>query len=113
MQAAAVPVVESEEEFAQLLVEHPLVCVDFFATWCEPCKRLAPVLEKLAEAVPAVKLLKVDVEALPALAARHGVEKLPTVVFFLRGAVCRDLSVCGSNVGAIKAGYKELLKAQT
>jgi thiol-disulfide isomerase/thioredoxin len=104
-----VPLVESEAEFAQALAEFPLVCVDFFATWCGPCKLLAPNLEKLAAAVPAIKVLKVDVDLLPELAAEHGADRLPTILFFLRGAKCPGLTVCGADVGAIKTSYKELL----
>jgi thioredoxin 1 len=101
--------VHSEAEFVQVLSECPLVCADFFATWCDPCKQLAPVLDKLATAVPGVKLVKVDVELLPALAAQYNVTKLPTVLFFAHGAERPDLTVLGASVPGIKRSYKQLL----
>ncbi len=56
------------------------VLVDFFATWCGPCKVLTPVLESISEEFPQVRFVKVDVDASPRLAAAFGVRSMPTVV---------------------------------
>lgn len=58
------------------------VVVDFYATWCNPCKQLAPELEKLASQYKGkVKVYKVDVDKFPALTKSYGVRGYPTVIF--------------------------------
>ena len=64
----------------------PLAVVDFWATWCGPCRMLAPVVEKLGEEYgEKVLIAKVDVDAEPDLAMRFGVMSIPTVVFLKHG----------------------------
>lgn len=63
------------------------VLVDFFATWCGPCKMLSPVLEKFAEKHPEVKVVKVDVDDNNDLAASYGVQGVPTILLFRNGQV--------------------------
>jgi thioredoxin 1 len=64
------------------------VIVDFFAEWCGPCKMLAPVLEEIAlEQADRLKIVKVDVEKSPQLAARYGVSAMPTLIYFVNGEV--------------------------
>ncbi|MEO0671890.1 MAG: thioredoxin [Pseudomonadota bacterium] len=63
-----------------------LVLVDFWATWCQPCKQLTPVLEKVVESYGgAVKLVKIDVDKNQTLAAQLRVQSLPTVMAFVGG----------------------------
>ncbi len=65
-----------------------LVLVDFWASWCGPCRSLAPVLEKLAgEYRDSLKLVKVDTDREQALAMQFGIRSLPTVLFFREGRV--------------------------
>jgi thioredoxin len=66
------------------------VVVDFWATWCGPCKAVAPELEALArEYSGRVKIVKVDVDANPRVAQTYGIRSVPTVALFESGAVSR------------------------
>ena len=71
-------------EFDALLAENKTVLVDFFATWCGPCKMLAPVLEEVASEFDDVEFVKVDVDECPELAQRYGVAVIPTL-FVIKG----------------------------
>lgn len=59
------------------------VIVDFYATWCGPCKRVAPILEKLAQKYDGkIVIYKVDVDIERDLAAAHGIQSIPTMYFY-------------------------------
>jgi len=62
------------------------VLVDFWATWCGPCKMIAPVIEELSEEpVGKVVVAKLDVDQVPSIAAQYGVMSIPTMVVFENG----------------------------
>jgi len=64
------------------------VCViDFWATWCGPCRMMSPVIEGLSEKRPDLKFYKVNVDEQPQLAARFGITSIPTMLFFRSGAL--------------------------
>ena len=58
------------------------VLVDFFATWCGPCKMLAPIVEKVASEHEDITVLKIDVDEVPDVAAKYGIRSIPTLILF-------------------------------
>ena len=68
------------------------VLVDFFATWCGPCKILAPTLEKLSEEHPEYIIGKVDVDKEPELAQKYSIMSVPTLIVFDNGEEIRRTS---------------------
>jgi thioredoxin 1 len=82
-----------------------LVVVDFFATWCGPCKMLFPVIkatvEKMAELHPEVHFYKVDIDEDMDLATRFKVMSVPTLLYFRRGVVANK------TIGVISASEME------
>ena len=65
--------------------------VDFYADWCGPCQRLAPILEELAAENPDARIVKVNVDQSPSLAAEYGVNSIPSLKVFKNGAVTGQL----------------------
>ena len=63
-----------------------VVVVDFFATWCGPCKMLAPVLEEVQDEMKNVKIVKIDIDENPNVATEYGVKNIPTIKVFKAGA---------------------------
>jgi thioredoxin 1 len=61
------------------------VLVDFFATWCGPCKMLAPIVEKVASEHEDIIVLKIDVDEVPDVAAKYGIRSIPTLILFEDG----------------------------
>jgi thioredoxin 1 len=86
--------VKTAEEFKKEVLEADLpVVVDFWATWCQPCQILGPVLEELAADYDGrAKIVKVNVDEARELAQNHQVMSIPTVVFFKRGEI-KDRSI--------------------
>lgn len=72
--------------FTQLINGETPVLVDFFATWCGPCKAMAPELDKLANNTKGMmKIVKVDVDRNPAAANKYGIRGVPTLILFKEG----------------------------
>ena len=61
------------------------VLVDFFATWCGPCKMIAPVLDEFSKAHEDIKIVKIDVDEETPLAIKYGVASIPTLLLFKDG----------------------------
>lgn len=68
------------------------VLVDFFATWCGPCKMLSPILEEVDERGEAGDLLivKVDVDEAGEIAAKYGIQSIPTLILFENGKAVKN-----------------------
>lgn len=75
------------------------VVVDFTATWCPPCKMLAPVLDRVADKYEGqAKFVKVDIDENVEVAAKYGVQQIPNLLFFKNG------EVVDQNIGFIAEG---------
>ena len=78
----------TDSSFDQLLAQGKPMVVDFWATWCGPCRRVAPIIDELAEQyADSVIIGKVDVDENEQLAIRFGVRNIPTILFFRGGEV--------------------------
>lgn len=95
-----VAAITSKDEFDAALKHDGLVVVDFFATWCGPCKVIAPVLDKFAKEYPSAKFIKVDVDDFGQIAQEYEISSMPTVVFLKGGKVVTK--VIGANPAALK-----------
>ena len=77
-------IIKTVTEYEETLKEGT-VLVDFFASWCGPCRMIAPILEEISEERVDVKIVKVDVDELPELARRYGIMSIPTLLLFKDG----------------------------
>ncbi len=81
----SVLMMKKENFEAEVLAAEQTVLVDFFATWCGPCRMVGPILEEIAAERSDVKVVKVDVDAEPELAASFSVMNIPTMVVLKKG----------------------------
>ncbi len=76
---------ESEAQLNELIASGKLIVVDFFATWCGPCKRFLETLSKVAPEFSDVTFVKVNVDEFGGISKKYGVQALPTVKIFGNG----------------------------
>jgi thioredoxin 1 len=75
-----------EKDFDEFVKANPVVLIDFWAPWCGPCMKVAPLLEGIAkEYAGKVAVAKVDVDGMPRLAGRFNVMSIPCMVIFKNG----------------------------
>jgi len=78
--------VATNTNFDELLQDSKLVIVDFWATWCGPCRMLSPILDEVEEEMPEqIKVVKVNVDDADEIAARYRIMSIPTLLFFKDG----------------------------
>lgn len=86
----------NRESFEKIIAQDgKTVLVDFWATWCGPCRMIAPVLEEVAKERPDITVCKVDVDEERELALEYNVSSIPTLLVF------RDGKVVNQSIGAV------------
>eukprot|EP01095_Lingulamoeba_sp_RSL-Kostka_P008320 TRINITY_DN274_c0_g1_i1.p1 TRINITY_DN274_c0_g1~~TRINITY_DN274_c0_g1_i1.p1 ORF type:complete len:317 (+),score=125.92 TRINITY_DN274_c0_g1_i1:47-997(+) len=95
--------VETNEDFANYMATsgEKLVIIDFFATWCGPCKQIAPEFDKLSLEHPDILFLRVDIDKLKEIAATANVTSVPTFVFYREFKILSV--VTGANLNQLKS----------
>ena len=73
------------DDFEKLVLETPILFVDFWAEWCGPCKMFGPIFEDASEKYPEIVFAKVDTEMERELAAAAGISSIPTLMAFREG----------------------------
>ena len=96
----------TRDSFPDVVTSNDIVLVDFWASWCGPCRAFAPVYDKVSEAHPGIVFAKVDTEAEPELAAAFQISAIPTLMAF------RDRIVIFSQAGALPEAALEDLVSQ-
>ncbi|MCX7880468.1 MAG: thioredoxin [Ignavibacteria bacterium] len=87
----------TDQSFNEEVIDSKIpVIVDFWATWCAPCRMIAPILEDIAEEYDGrVKVCKLDVDNNPTTAINYGVRSIPTLLYF------KDGKLIASTIGAV------------
>mgnify|MGYP003460545964 FL=1 len=84
--------IQDETEFDSLLAAESLLVVDCTATWCGPCKLVAPLIDKLADDFSdRAKIMKLDIDENKSIAKRFGLRSIPAVMFFKQGELVETL----------------------
>ncbi len=107
------PVNVTDATFVEQVMNSKIpVVVDFWAGWCQPCKMVAPILEKLAkEFAGRVRVAKVDVDANQMLASQFGIQSIPTLMFVKNGKIVGQ-SAGAAPEGALRDAFNQLIALQ-
>eukprot|EP01012_Entosiphon_sulcatum_P059210 TRINITY_DN83565_c0_g1_i1.p2 TRINITY_DN83565_c0_g1~~TRINITY_DN83565_c0_g1_i1.p2 ORF type:complete len:104 (+),score=40.12 TRINITY_DN83565_c0_g1_i1:47-358(+) len=92
--------IKSAQEFHEVIKSGKLVVIDWFATWCGPCKAISPYVEELQKEHGDVEFFKVDVDELEDLSREAGIQAMPTFQFYKNGAKVDEFK--GANRGTLK-----------
>jgi thioredoxin 1 len=101
----------NESNFEELVINSELpVVVDFYATWCGPCKAIKPALEKLAEKYQTqVRIVAIDTDENQDLASEYGIRSLPTIKLFTSSSVLEETIVGATTPDKLEAKIKTLI----
>ncbi len=88
---AEVKAVDTSNFQAEVMDSEVPVVVDFWATWCGPCRQVAPVLESIAASHPELSVVKIDIDANPQIAQQYQVLSVPTMKVFKNGVVTKTV----------------------
>jgi len=77
----------NKAEFEQFLAQNPFALVDFSATWCGPCRTLAPILEELSKTESGLAIATIDIEGNTELTTQFGIQAVPSMLLFRSGAL--------------------------
>ncbi|TVY45999.1 Thioredoxin [Lachnellula occidentalis] len=91
----------SKPEFQSAITDNKIVVLDAFATWCGPCKVIAPKVVEFSTQFPNVHFVKIDVDEVPDVAQELGIRAMPTFVIFKNGE--KEAEVVGANPKALEA----------
>lgn len=76
------------ETFKDVIAGDKLVLADFFATWCQPCKMMHPILEQVKEILgDKIRIIKIDVDKFGTTAGKYGIQAVPTLILFRNGQI--------------------------
>ncbi|KAF4339667.1 thioredoxin [Fusarium beomiforme] len=92
--------VKSLPEFRDVLEKNKVVLVDFWATWCGPCRFISPIVEKLSESVDTIHFIKVDVDVAEDVSQEYGIRAMPTFMLFKDGEKVDE--VVGADPGKLE-----------
>jgi len=107
---AGVHNLQKTEDFKKALEEKgSLMVLDCFATWCGPCKVIAPQVVKFSESYPNARFYKLDVDEVPDVAQELGIRAMPTFLLFKDGEKVAE--VVGANPKALEAAIKANIEA--
>ena len=82
----------SDIDFDALIADNEFVLVDCFATWCGPCKRIAPIITELADEYEGkVAIAKMDVDRSPRVSSQYGIQAIPTLLYFKGGKLVKTV----------------------
>ncbi|KAJ9138212.1 hypothetical protein NKR23_g8762 [Pleurostoma richardsiae] len=92
--------IETVDGFKEAIRSHDVVMVDWFATWCGPCKAIAPMVAKWSNENTDIYFIKVDVDNLPELSQEYSIRAMPTFTFFKDGEKVDEF--VGANPAALQ-----------
>ena len=82
--------ITSENFEKEVLQSEKTVLLDFWASWCGPCRMVSPILDQIAEERPDIKVCKVNVDEEPGLAGQYNVMSIPTLMVVKNGTVVKE-----------------------
>ncbi|KAI0028713.1 thioredoxin [Vararia minispora EC-137] len=97
--------ITSYAEFKTVIASGKPVFIDFWATWCGPCRMISPIFERLSEATPEAEFYKVDVDEQSEISQEVGIRAMPTFMVFKNGSKVNEL------VGANPPGLEKLIQS--